>query len=115
MTHDIEIEAPLVEEILGNLWAGTSQLATVRCALAHLDPGHHPEASRGLAEYISHSLDDSVGSWTELEAEAAIRLAELGLPSPAISGVDAERILLTHRSRRPDLVDRIRILVGDDR
>ncbi|GIF20298.1 energy-coupling factor transporter ATP-binding protein EcfA2 [Actinoplanes tereljensis] len=111
MTYDSEIETPLVTEILGQLRAGTHQLASIRCGLAHLDVARHPEATQELAEYVDHDLGSEVVSWTELETEAAIRIAELELRVPVITEAEAELILSAHRAKRPDFVDRIRILV----
>ncbi|GIE01936.1 NACHT domain-containing protein [Paractinoplanes durhamensis] len=118
LAQDVEITPSLIVEIIGNDDARAKTLrdlapfSIVRCALAHLDPGRYPEDTRQLANLIFLALSNDSSRWAEVELEAAIRIAEMGLYVMALRALNAEALLLRHGAKRPDFAERILILLG---
>jgi hypothetical protein len=82
----------------------------VRALMAHLPLAHQRGASSWPLRKMDHLLQNSV-AWSEVEVDAAIRLAELGLLRCEIDESRAGELLARFAAARPDFTSRIRILV----
>ncbi|MEU4241750.1 hypothetical protein [Actinoplanes sp. NPDC026619] len=88
--------------------------AIVRCGLVHLDPALDPEGTRALAAVIEQYIPKEATGWSEIETDAAIRLAELGLLTRPVPRQQAAELARRHAARRPDFVRRVKVLTVDD-
>lgn len=108
--RDRELTATDIVRILSRLPVDLMHYRTelVSCLLAHLDSVGGAQLAPLLVQYLeSHPATE----WAEVELDAAIRLAELGLIHPRIDAKQARVLLEQHANRRPDVNRRIRAIV----
>ncbi|MEU7753681.1 hypothetical protein [Micromonospora sp. NPDC049171] len=118
MTVDADIDAETVADVLEVRFLApdqeqTDHLDRIRCAAAHLDPVHDPDATLRLAKVIHSMMPASVDDWPLVVLDAVVRWSETDppLPPPRLSAEQARMLVDRFGARRPDLGPRIATLV----
>ncbi len=109
---DLTLLADLVQALAERGTGLRGGVPLLRCVTAHL----HPDRDRAACERLAACLVVFVldrEDWTDLHADAAIRIAELDLGRIVITAERAQELLDAYAARRPDFVERVRILVPD--